>query len=98
VELHLLLLLLQVLGDLGLIGPEAITASRGTAALVSAAVCSRAPYDHILAVLQQYWGASNDLQLPLSSRRALLRQVSCLLVPIQAAIESKCDLLVLLWC
>uniref|UniRef100_A0A383VY58 Uncharacterized protein n=1 Tax=Tetradesmus obliquus TaxID=3088 RepID=A0A383VY58_TETOB len=66
----------KVLGDLGLIGPEAVTASRGTASLVSAAVCSRVPYDHILAALQQYWGASNDAGLSLSSRRALLRQAA----------------------
>ncbi|WIA15372.1 hypothetical protein OEZ85_002035 [Tetradesmus obliquus] len=66
----------KVLGDLGLIGPEAVTASRGTASLVSAAVCSRTPYDHILAALQQYWGASNDAALSLSSRRALLRQAA----------------------
>jgi hypothetical protein len=78
--LLLLLLLLQVLGDLGLISPESVTASRGTASFVSAAVCSRAPYGHILAVLQQYWAASNNLQLSLSSRRALLRQVGYLLV------------------
>lgn len=66
---------LKILGDLGLVGPALSTAATGTASLLSAAVCSKTPYDSIIASLKTYWSISQDPLLPLESRQLKLRQV-----------------------